>query len=89
MDGDRGQLVVIEPAAGVQAIVKVEPKGFDEVEARSGVRRQPDDRPGVRRDLRMNERDLHGPSSQRERTTTVPATLSCQVWRSLSQIIHR
>ena len=33
VDGDRGQFVVIEPAAGVQAIVKFEPKGFDEVEA--------------------------------------------------------
>ena len=59
MDGDRGELVVVESAPRVEPVVEFEPQGFDQMEACTRVRSQPDDRPGVRSDLGMDEHDLH------------------------------
>ena len=58
MDLHRRVLVVIEPAPFQEAVVEVEAEWLDEVELAAGVRTQPDDRTGVRRDLRMDEDDM-------------------------------
>src|SRR5262249_16947251 len=64
------ELVVVEPGALEAAVVHGKAERLDEVEPTAGVRREPDDVAGIRRDLRLDEDDVEHQAGGSGRATT-------------------
>ncbi|SII79328.1 Uncharacterised protein [Mycobacteroides abscessus subsp. abscessus] len=78
VDGDVGEVVVVESGATQLRVREVEAEGFDDVEVRAGDGGEPDRVAGVAGDLRGVEDDVDAHMSTIISSVRVDSVLVCQ-----------